>query len=179
MFQKFQVKELVFLAILSAVLLLTTAITVAAVMYTNIFALRQLLAAVPFAFFSAIALRKVPKAGALSLIGILTGIVLLFILPVLFYNQVIGAVLAELIALLFFRSYSTKKAAYLAAALYVPLTLPVTVGFNYIVEGQTFLEQAGSSQIGIGVTVATVVLSFVMAALGMRVANELEKAGKL
>ena len=67
MFQKFQVKELVFLAILSAVLLLTTAITVAAVMYTNIFALRQLLAAVPFAFFSAIALRKVPKAGALSL----------------------------------------------------------------------------------------------------------------
>ncbi|MFA6691056.1 MAG: MptD family putative ECF transporter S component, partial [Saccharofermentanales bacterium] len=135
MFQKFQVKELVFLAILSAVLLLTTAITVAAVMYTNIFALRQLLAAVPFAFFSAIALRKVPKAGALSLIGILTGIVLLFILPVLFFNQVIGAVLAELIALLFFRSYSTKKAAYLAAALYVPLTLPVTVGFNYIVEG--------------------------------------------
>ena len=179
MFQKFQVKEVVFIAILSSVLLLATAVTVVAVMFSNVFALRQLLAAIPFAFFSVIALRKVPKLGTLTLIGLITGIALLFILPVLFFNQVIAALLAELLVLIFFRGYQSKAAILLAGGLYVPLTLPTTVLYNYWVQNQSIRDQIGSLPVGITVTIAVVVVSFVCALLGMRVSNELEKAGKL
>lgn len=179
MFKKFTVKDIVFLAILSAVLLLVSGLTMPIVMFTNIYALRQLFSAPIFALFSAVALNKVPKIGALTIVGCITGGVLLFMSPVMFFNQLVGAIIVELLVMLFFKGYSSKKAVLFAAGIYVPLTLPITLAANALMNGQTIAQQLGNIPLTLVICIGTVVLGFAGAFLGNKIAAELRKAGKL
>lgn len=179
MFKAFTVKDIVFLAILSAVLLLVSGLIMPIVMFTNIYALRQLLSAPIFALFCSVALTKVPKLGALSIVGCITGGVLLFMSPIMFFNQVIGAVLMELLVLLFFRGYAAKGAILFAAGIYVTSTLPITLAANAVMNGKSIAEQVGNLPLTVLICAGSVVLGLAGALLGRRVADELRKAGKL
>lgn len=179
MLKKFTVKDIVFLAILSAVLLLVSGLIMPIVMFTNIYALRQLLSAPVFALFCSVALTKVPKLGALTIVGCITGGVLLFMSPVMFFNQVIGAVIAEVLVLVFFRGYDKKAAIVFASGIYVPTTLPITLLVNALMNGKTIAEQVDNVPLTVLICVGTVILGFVGAFLGQKIAGELRKAGKL
>lgn len=107
-FKKFQVKDFVFLAILSAAMTLCGGITMPLVMHTTLFGLRNMAAAPIYALFCAVGLMKVRKPGALTVIGLFSGAPLAFFSTVMFFNNLVAAVIAELLMLLFFRGYKIK-----------------------------------------------------------------------
>ena len=77
-FKKFQVKDFVFLAVLSAAMTLCGGITMPLVMHTTVFGLRNMAAAPIYSIFVAIGLMKVRKPGALTIIGLFSGAPLIF-----------------------------------------------------------------------------------------------------
>ena len=109
-FSKFQVKDFVFLAVLAAAVTLCGGITMPLVMHTTLFGLRNMAAAPIYALFTAVALMKVRKPGALTILGIFSGAPLIFFSTVMFFNNFVSAVIAEAMMLLIFRGYKKKSA---------------------------------------------------------------------
>lgn len=178
-FQKFTVKDIIFLAILSAALTIAGGLTMPLVMMVTLFGLRNLVAAAIYGIFAVIALLKVRKPGALVILGFFHGVVLLMMAPVMFFNMVIGAIVAELVALIIFKNYENDKSIAIAAGLYIPFTLPTTLIFTMVLNGQTFNQVVGNPMLSGIVCVATIVLSFVGVKIGLKIGKELQRAGKL
>jgi hypothetical protein len=133
-----------------------------------------------FALFVMIALQKVPKLGALTFVGLFTGTVLLFMSPIMFFNNFCSALLVEVLILLLFRNYEHEKARYVAASLYIPLTLPITLLVTSWMRGISIVDQLGSNHwLTVGMVAGTILLSIGGALLGGKIAKELRKAGKL
>lgn len=177
--EKLNLKDVAFLAIISVVLLLISGMVMPIVMFTNIFALRQLVSAPLYALFYTIALMKVGKRGALMLMGVFTSVVLLFMSPIMFFNQLLGALLTELFILALYRNYATQKAIVVAAVIYTPITLPLTLLVNNILKGKSLAEQFGEPFWPLVCCVGCFVLGAVGAWLGTKLGNELRKAGKI
>lgn len=179
MFKKITTKDVVFLAIFSGVLLLVSGLVMPIVMFTKIFALRQLAAALLFSLFCTIALIKVPKLGAMTIIGLITGLVLSFMSVIMLINNLLGAVLVDIIILIFFKGEITPKRAVIAVGLYIPFTIPLTLVSGAIMNGTPIMEQLGNVWLSIALIGGTFVLSYIGSLLGYKVAKELRKAGKL
>lgn len=177
-FRAFKIKDIVFLAIVAALLFLCSALALP-LMTITLFGLRNLATAVFYALFGTIALMKVGKAGALSLLGIFNGAILFMMSPVMFVTTAMGAVLAELVTLLIFRGYTNPRAILLANILWMPLSLPFTALFTMLVNGQSFAEVVQFSPWVVLTCVGTVALSAVGALLGQKIGTEMKKAGKL
>ena len=114
-FKKFQVKDFVFLAVLSAAMTLCGGITMPLVMHTTVFGLRNMAAAPIYSIFVAIGLMKVRKPGALTIIGLFSGAPLIFFSTVMFFNNFVSAIIAELIMLLIFKGYQKKVSVFVTA----------------------------------------------------------------
>ncbi len=177
--KKFTSKDVVFLAILSVVLLILSSLIMPIVMFTHITALRQLFAAPIFAIFGVIAIKKVPKIGTLSIVGLLTGGVLLFMSPIMFINNFFGAVIVELIILAIFKNYDTDKAVLTAASLYIPVTLPLSLLAQVVMKGMNISDLLGSSVQMLVLPISVIILSIAGALLGLKIAKELKRTGKL
>lgn len=179
MFTKFSLKDISFIAVFSAVLLIVSGLIMPIVMFTQIFALRQLVAAPIFALFCTVALKKVPKLGTMTLIGLFTGGVLAFMSIAMLLNNLLAAVIVELLVIIFFRNYDKKASRIFAAAMYMPLSLPINLLANWALKNQSIASQLANWQSVILVSLATVALGFVGAYIGNRIAIELRKAGKI
>lgn len=177
--KRFTLKDIVFLAVLSAVLLLVSSLIMPIVMFTQLFALRQLLAAPVFALFCAIGIRKVSKIGTLTIIGFFSGFVLLFMSPIMFFNNFFGAIIAEVLTLIIFKNYTKRSSIIFSAGIYIPITLPITLFFTAVMRGKSFSAQIGNGISSAAVAVGSIALGIAGAWLGMKIADELEKAGKL
>lgn len=177
-FEKLTVKNIVFLAVMAALLFLCGAIAMP-FMTITLFGLRNLITAPFYALFATITVMKVRKPGALSLLGIFNGAILFMMSPVMFITTSLSAVIAEFVALLIFKSYQTDKAILTATILWMPLTLPFTALFSVILNGQSFSEVIGFSPYVILTCLGTVALSFVGAFIGKKIGGELKKAGKM
>lgn len=178
-FSKFQVKDFVFLAVLAAAMTLCGGITMPLVMHTTLFGLRNMAAAPIYALFTAVALMKVRKPGALTILGIFSGAPLVFFSTVMFFNNFVSAVIAEALMLLIFRGYKKKSAVFFTAGIYMPLSLPVSVLFSMWLNGQSYSQLIDRPVVSIFTSLGTIVLGFVGSAIGMKIASELQKAGKL
>ena len=121
-FKKFQVKDFVFLAVLSAAMTLCGGITMPLVMHTTVFGLRNMAAAPIYSIFVAIGLMKVRKPGALTIIGLFSGAPLIFFSTVMFFNNFVSAIIAELIMLLIFRGYQKKVSVFVTTGIYAVFT---------------------------------------------------------
>ena len=172
-------KEVVFLVLFSVVLLLTSSLVMPLVMFTQQYALRQLLAAPIFGMFCVIALHKVPRVGALSIIGVFSGSVLLFMSPIMFVNNILGAIMAEILVVCFFGDYKKHGARLFSAMVYTPLTLPLTLITTSILRGEQIFSLLGNPLLASVFSLGTVLLSFLGAKLGVKIVEELKKAGKL
>lgn len=179
MFKKFTVKDIVFLAIISAALTIAGMLTMPLVMSITLFGVRNIAAAVVYPIFCVIALMKIRKPGALTIIGLFTGVVVLMMAPVMFFNNFIGTMLAEIVTLIIFRNYDSTKSIVLSAALFIPFTLPTSLLFAMLIHGKTFSEVVEKPGISIFICIGTFAISFIMANIGLKIAKELQKAGKL
>lgn len=178
-FKKFQVKDFVFLAVLSAAMTLCGGITMPLVMHTTVFGLRNMAAAPIYSIFVAIGLMKVRKPGALTIIGLFSGAPLIFFSTVMFFNNFVSAIIAELIMLLIFRGYQKKVSVFVTTGIYMPFSLPISVLFSLWLNGKSYEQLTANPKISILTSIGTIVLAFLGAAIGMKIAAELQKAGKL
>ncbi len=178
-FKKFQVKDFVFLAVLSAAMTLCGGITMPLVMHTTVFGLRNMAAAPIYSIFVAIGLMKVRKPGALTIIGLFSGAPLIFFSTVMFFNNFVSAIIAELIMLLIFRGYQKKVSVFVTTGIYMPFSLPISVLFSLWLNGQSYAQLTANPKISVLTSIGTIALAFLGAAIGMKIAAELQKAGKL
>lgn len=178
-FKKFQVKDFVFLAVLSAAMTLCGGITMPLVMHTTVFGLRNMAAAPIYSIFVAIGLMKVRKPGALTIIGLFSGAPLIFFSTVMFFNNFVSAIIAELIMLLIFRGYQKKISVFVTTGIYMPFSLPISVLFSLWLNGQSYTQLTANPKISVLTSIGTIALAFLGAAIGMKIAAELQKAGKL
>ena len=178
-FKKFQVKDFVFLAVLSAAMTLCGGITMPLVMHTTVFGLRNMAAAPIYSIFVAIGLMKVRKPGALTIIGLFSGAPLIFFSPVMFFNNFVSAIIAELIMLLIFRGCQKKVSVFVTTGIYMPFSLPISVLFSLWLNGQSYDQLTANPKISVLTSIGTIILAFLGAAIGMKIAAELQKAGKL
>lgn len=178
-FKKFQVKDFVFLAVLSAAMTLCGGITMPLVMHTTVFGLRNMAAAPIYSIFIAIGLMKVRKPGALTIIGLFSGAPLIFFSTVMFFNNFVSAIIAELIMLLIFRGYQKKVSVFVITGIYMPFSLPISVLFSLWLNGQSYDQLTANPKISVLTSIGTIALAFLGAAIGMKIAAELQKAGKL
>lgn len=178
-FKKFQVKDFVFLAVLSAAMTLCGGITMPLVMHTTVFGLRNMAAAPIYSIFVAIGLMKVRKPGALTIIGLFSGAPLIFFSTVMFFNNFVSAIIAELIMLLIFRGYQNKVSVFITTGIYMPFSLPISVLFSLWLNGQSYDQFTANPKISVLTSIGTIALAFLGAAIGMKIAAELQKAGKL
>lgn len=178
-FKKFQVKDFVFLAVLSAAMTLCGGITMPLVMHTTVFGLRNMAAAPIYLIFVAIGLMKVRKPGALTIIGLFSGAPLIFFSTVMFFNNFVSAIIAELIMLLIFRGYQKKVSVFVTTGIYMPFSLPISVLFSLWLNGQSYDQLIANPKISVLTSIGTIALAFLGAAIGMKIAAELQKAGKL
>lgn len=178
-FKKFQVKDFVFLAVLSAAMTLCGGITMPLVMHTTVFGLRNMAAAPIYSIFVAIGLMKVRKPGVLTIIGLFSGAPLIFFSTVMFFNNFVSAIIAELIMLLIFRGYQKKVSVFVTTGIYMPFSLPISVLFSLWLNGQSYAQLTANPKISVLTSIGTIALAFLGAAIGMKIAAELQKAGKL
>ncbi len=176
---KFTMKDIIFIAIMSAALVLAGLVVMPLVMSTSLFGLRNMTSAILYSILTIIVLMKVQKIGALTLLGLFHGFVLLMMSPVMFFNMAVGSVLSELLTLIIFKSYESDKAKVFATTLFIPLTIPTTLLFTMIIHGQSFDQIIDRPLLSLSLCLITIILSYLGAKLGQRLGRELQKAGKI
>ena len=184
-FKKYKIKDIVFLAIITACTLVTGAV-MPLLVNVPLFGIVQLGLGLQFSIFPVIGMMKVRKPGALLFQSIFISVFLIFMFPPMALI-IVCALIAETLALLIFRGYKNDWACVFAGTLYMPLTLPLMwLYYNafYTVTGE---EKAATSMflgganpgVVVGISIAVVALCFVGSVVGMLIARELKKAGVL
>ena len=182
-FKKFAVKDIVFLAIMAACMLVTGAV-MPLVVHIPVFGIIQLCLALQFSIFPTIGLMKTRKVGSILLISLFCGIFFAFMYLPMFICIMICAVIAEMVNIIIFRGYEKDVAILVSGTIYFPLTLPMLyVYYNYL---YTFTGEEGEAVnafIGadagfvIGIVIAVIAITFVGAFAGTKISKELIKVG--
>ena len=184
-FKKYKIKDIVFLAIITACTLITGAI-MPLLVNVPLFGIVQLGLGLQFSIFPVIGMMKVRKPGALLLQSIFIAMILVFMFPPMVMIVLCGLI-AETLSLLIFRSYKNDWACVLAGTLYMPMTLPLLYLYYNVFYTVTGGEKGamrmfiggGNAGIAVGISIGVLALCFVGAVVGMLIARELKKAGAL
>lgn len=184
-FQKYMIKDIVFLAIITCCTLVTGAI-MPLLVNVPLFGIIQLGLGLQFSLFPVIGMMKVKKPFALLLQSMFISIFLVFMFPPMVL-LIACALVAELLTLLIFREYKNDWACVFAGTLYMPLTLPLLYMYYnvfYTVSGEekaavSMFIGGGNVGLTVGISLAVVAVCFVGSVIGMFIARELKKAGKL
>ena len=184
-FQKYKIKDIVFLAIITACTLVTGAI-MPLLVNVPLFGIIQLGLGIQFSLFPVIGMMKVRKPFALLLQSIFISIFLVFMFPPMVL-LIACALVAEALTLLIFRGYKSDWACVVAGTLYMPMTIPLLYMYYnvfYTVSGEekaavSMFIGGGNAGVIIGLTIAVIAVCFVGSLIGMIIARELKKAGKL
>ena len=180
-FQPFQVKDVVFLAILSAVTLCTCAVMpLVASLQTVVFGIAQVVTGLQISIFFAIGLMKIRKVGSLFLLSLFTGLFQLLMAPPMFFSNLFIGIFLEILVVLLFRGYEKERAVFFAVLLYNPLSLPFNYFYNLLFGRQAMaLVAIRAPWVTLGMTLAVVALSALGAAVGIKISKELKKSGAL
>lgn len=178
-FKKFLVKDIVYLAIIAAVMILTSAVMpIVRDLTKKIFGIAQLVTAFQLSLFACIGLMKVKKVGSLTFLMIFMGVIMVAMAPIMFLSNILIAIVAEwIIVLLVFRGYRSNLSCYVAAALIGPLSIPTYIVYNYVTKPDTFTKLTQSPGMAVGITFAVIALSMLGALIGYLISRELAKGG--
>ena len=177
--KKFQVKDIIFLAVLAAVTTLFGILGMP-VMRSEIFGLQTLATCLFYTIFASIGIMKVRKPGTLTLFGLFTGFPLLFMAPVMFFNNTFSAFLSEIISFVLYKGYKSKTGIVAGAANFMILTVPLSLPFSIWLSGSSYERFLSTGLIASLIDfVGVILLSVVGALIGVKIATELIRAGKL
>ena len=185
-FRKYQIKDIVFLAIMSACMLVTGAI-MPLVTQVPLFGIIELCLGLQFSIFPVIGMMKVRKPLALIFMSLFCGIFFAFMFLPMFVCALVCAVIVEALVLVLFRGYQRDAACVFAGTLYMPMTLPflylwynLLYSVNPAEDGKAVQAFVGADPLlAIGISAAVLALCFVGAMIGRGISRELKKAGVL
>lgn len=179
-FRKFKIKDIVFLAIMAACMLVTGAI-MPIVGSIPVFAIVQVCLGLQFSIFPTVGMMKVRKPGTLLFLSLCCGVVFAFMFFPMFVCIMICAVVAEGLTLLIFRGYRKDAACLFAGTIYFPLTLPTMWAYYNVIypAGENPAFAAANAWVAIGMSAAVVAICLIGATVGMLISKELKKAGAL
>lgn len=182
-FRKYKIKDIVFLAIMAACMLVTGAI-MPLVGNIPLFGIVQVCLGLQFSIFPVIGMMKVRKTGSLLFMSVCCGVVLVFMSTVMFVCILICAVITEVLTALIFRGYKKDGASVFAGIIFFPLTLPflyVYYNFLYTVTDETGTAVSAfigaTPGIAIGMSVAVVAVCALGAVIGYIISREMRKSG--
>lgn len=179
-FQKFSVRDIVFLAVVSAVMIATCGVMALVSELTKVlFGIAQLVTGLQMSLFVTVGLMKVRKPFAMTLMLVFMGAIMAMMSLVMTVSNVFIAFVAEALVILVFRGYHKNIACFTAGALIAPLGLIVPVVWNSITAPEVIAATTSDGWIVFGMTVAVVAVSCLGAFLGVKIGRELEKAGVL
>lgn len=180
-FEPFKVKDIVFLAIISAVALCTCAVMpLVASLQTVIFGIAQVVTGLQISIFFAIGLMKIRKVGSLFIMSLLTGLFQLLMAPPMFFSNVIIGLLLEILVILIFRGYQEDRAVFFAVLLYNPLSLPFNYLYNLLFGREAMAAVATKAPwITVVMTLVVIALSALGAWIGIKISKELKKSGAM
>ena len=184
-FRKYKIKDIVFLAIMAACMLVTGSI-MPLVGQIPVFGIVQVCLGLQFSIFPVIGMMKVRKTGSLLFMSVCCGVVLIFMSTVMFVCILICAVITEALTVAIFRGYKKDGACLFAGTIYFPVTLPfLYIYYRFLYswtgeEGQAVNAFIGSSAgMAVGMSIAVVAVCFVGALIGVIISRELKKSGVL
>ncbi|MCD7888758.1 MAG: hypothetical protein LUG23_02350 [Oscillospiraceae bacterium] len=175
-FLGYQIKDIVFLAVMSAVILVTSAF-MPLLLHIPLFGIIQIGLGLQFSMFPAIGLAKVRKPFSLVFMSVFSGVVLLFMNTVMFVCLLFCALIAEGVSLLIFRSYEKDAACFVACAVYFPLSLPFMYVWYQIMGGTVLSYVSSIWWVTALMSIAVVALCCLGSFLGVRISKELKKSG--
>lgn len=181
MFEKFKIKDIVFLAIISAVTMATCAVMpLVASLQTVVFGIAQLITSLQISTFFAIGIMKIRKLGSLLMLSLLTGLFQLLMAPPMFFSNLIIGIFLEAFALLFFQGYQKNKAIFITVFLYCPLSLPFNLLYNYLFGREAMVAVVSKTPwLTVAMTLAVFALSALGAWIGINISKELKKSGAM
>ena len=178
-FEKFTVRDIVFLAICAAAGLLFSAV-MPLVAHVPVYGLIQIVVSVQTSLFLSLGLYKVRKHGALVFMAICYAIIQLFMAPVMFFMSVIAAVIIEAVFLIFKEGFYNNILRYTATVLFIPIQMPFLWIYYCLINRELPESYVGNSAIFIILMIAAVIaLNIVGTLLGNLIGRELKKAGVL
>lgn len=175
-FEKLTVKDIVFLAIIGAVLIVTCSVMAFVSGFTlTIFAIGQVATALQMSLFITIGLIKVRKPFAMTFIMLFMGAIMVMMSPVMFLSNIIVMLVIETFIILVFRGYKSNIACVVAGFLAGPLSIITPTVYNVVVatQGYTALDNIVMAVV---MTLVVVALSIVGSLIGYKVGTELEKS---
>ncbi len=180
-FESFKVTDVVFLAVISAVTLCTSAVMPLVVsLQPVVFGIANLVTSLQISFFFTVGLVKVRKTGALFIMSLFMGLFQLLMAPIMFFSTLSVSLVVELLILIMFRGYKKNCAVFTAMVLYNPLGLVSNVLYNLLFGRETALAVLTRAPVvTVCMTVAVAALSVTGALLGIKISGELEKSGVL
>ena len=180
-FEPFKVKDIVFLAIISAVTLCTCAVMpLVASLQTVIFGIAQVVTGLQISIFFAIGLMKIRKVGSLFIMSLLTGLFQLLMAPPMFFSNLVIGLFLEILVVLIFKGYKKNSAVFFAVLLYNPLSLPFNFLYNMLFGREAMVTVATKAPwVTVGMSVAVIAISALGAWIGMKISKELKKSGAM
>lgn len=182
-FRKFRIKDIVFLAIMAACMLVTGAI-MPLVGQIPVFGIVQVCLGLQFSVFPVIGMMKVRKTGSLLFMSVCCGVVLVFMSTVMFICILMCAVIAEAFTVLIFREYKKDGASLFAGIIFFPCTLPflyIYYNFLYTVTDETGVAVSAfigaNPGVAIGMSIAVLAVCALGSFIGLIVSRELRKSG--
>ncbi len=181
LFEPFKVKDIVFLAIISAITLCTCAVMpLVSSLQTVVFGIAQVVTSLQISIFFAIGLIKTGKTGALFIMSLLTGLFQLMMAPPMFFSNIIIGLLIEILIAMIFKGYKKDIAVFFAVVLYNTLSLPFNYIYNLLFGREAMAAVATKAPwITVGMTLAVIAISALGAFIGIKISKELKKSGAM
>ena len=176
-FEKFTVRDIVFLAICAAAGLLFSAI-MPLVAHVPVYGIIQVVVSLQTSLFLSIGLYKVRKHGALLFMAVCYAIIQLFMAPVMFFMSVISAFIIELLVLISKQGFRVNVIRYLATVLFIPLQMPMLwIYYSFISRDLPDSYVGNSPWFIFLMIIAVIAINVLGTVLGNLIGRELKKAG--
>lgn len=165
LFKFFTVRDLVFVAVCSAAMLVTCAV-MPLVAGLQLFGINFLAVSFQISLFQAVIIGKVQKFGASFISMLLLGLLHLAFAIQMFPICIIAGALSELLAMLIFRRYKNRWSVGITAALPPLFIAGMNTGWTYVVSGEEATRELFLSGVGWYIPLAVCLGILVLAMLG-------------
>lgn len=177
-FQKFTIKEIVFLAILSAVLILTCSVMAVVAEATKvIWAVGQASTALQMSLFLTIGLMRVRKTFTTTFILVFMGAIMILMSPVMALSNLFVLITIEILIWVIFKGYKQDKACMFGGFIAPILSIVTPAIYNSILVPEVFQATINKPIMVIGMTLLVIFLSFTGSVIGLKIGKELQKSG--
>lgn len=178
LFQKFTIKDIVYLSIISILSILGSSVMMLVVpLVTQIYGIAQLVTAFQVSILFSIGLFKVRKPGSILYMALFMGAVMVFMSWIMFVVFLVAGILTEVLGLIIFRKNKGNLSIIVKTTLFMPLTLPLNFLLNLIMAEEVQINLISKVPwITIVVTVSVILISLLASFLGVVISKEIKKA---